>query len=73
MAARKLNFAEKIANLLGALYRHQKAQFPRRYALLKVRLLLNSHSFRARFPDKKKENRAIFTVVEVMNKCDRLC
>ncbi|CAI2357346.1 unnamed protein product [Caenorhabditis sp. 36 PRJEB53466] len=36
MAAPKLGFFEKIANLTGALYRHQQAQFPRRFAILKA-------------------------------------
>ncbi|GMT00800.1 hypothetical protein PENTCL1PPCAC_22974, partial [Pristionchus entomophagus] len=35
MSARSLGFLEKIANLSGALYRHQAAQWPRRSALLK--------------------------------------
>ncbi|GMR60478.1 hypothetical protein PMAYCL1PPCAC_30673, partial [Pristionchus mayeri] len=35
MAARKMNMLEKIANLTGALYRHQAAQWPRRAQLLK--------------------------------------
>ena len=45
MATRKMNFFEKQANLWGAIYRHQAAQFPRRLAILKVhfpvRFLLN--------------------------------
>ncbi|CAD6188887.1 unnamed protein product [Caenorhabditis auriculariae] len=36
MAAQKLNFFEKIANMVGVLYRHQAAQFPRRLAILKA-------------------------------------
>uniref|UniRef100_A0A8R1HME8 ATP synthase subunit n=1 Tax=Caenorhabditis japonica TaxID=281687 RepID=A0A8R1HME8_CAEJA len=36
MATPKLGFFEKIANLSGALYRHQAAQFPRRLAVLKA-------------------------------------
>ncbi|CAP30185.1 Protein CBR-ASG-2 [Caenorhabditis briggsae] len=36
MAAPKLGFFEKIANLSGALYRHQAAQFPRRLQILKA-------------------------------------
>lgn len=35
MAAPKLNFFEKIANLTGTIYRHHAAQFPRRWDLLK--------------------------------------
>ncbi|CAJ0584557.1 unnamed protein product, partial [Mesorhabditis spiculigera] len=35
MAARKIGFFEKQANLLGVLYRHQANQFPRRWELLK--------------------------------------
>ncbi|KAF8368662.1 hypothetical protein PRIPAC_86491, partial [Pristionchus pacificus] len=35
MSARGLGFFEKIANLTGVLYRHQAAQWPRRFALLK--------------------------------------
>ncbi|CAI4232150.1 unnamed protein product [Auanema sp. JU1783] len=36
MATRKMNFIEKQANLWGAIYRHQAAQFPRRFAILKA-------------------------------------
>ncbi|GMT02504.1 hypothetical protein PENTCL1PPCAC_24678 [Pristionchus entomophagus] len=35
MSARGLGFFEKLANLTGALYRQQAAQWPRRSALLK--------------------------------------
>ncbi|GMR53884.1 hypothetical protein PMAYCL1PPCAC_24079, partial [Pristionchus mayeri] len=35
MSTRSLGFLEKIANLTGAIYRHQAAQWPRRSALLK--------------------------------------
>ncbi|CAI4221234.1 unnamed protein product [Auanema sp. JU1783] len=35
MAARQMNMIEKLANSFGALYRHQKAQFPRRAAILR--------------------------------------
>ena len=35
MAARKMNMLEKIANLSGAIYRHQASQWPRRSQLLK--------------------------------------
>lgn len=41
MAAPKLGFFEKIANLTGALYRHQHAQFPRRFAILKVQFFVS--------------------------------
>uniref|UniRef100_A0A0K0FZV0 ATP synthase subunit g, mitochondrial n=1 Tax=Strongyloides venezuelensis TaxID=75913 RepID=A0A0K0FZV0_STRVS len=34
MATRKMNMFEKMANLVGVLYRHQQRQFPRRYDLL---------------------------------------
>lgn len=34
MATRKMNMFEKIANMVGVLYRHQQRQFPRRYELL---------------------------------------
>ncbi|PAV62536.1 hypothetical protein WR25_00163 isoform A [Diploscapter pachys] len=36
MATRKMNMFEKIANMVGVLYRHQANQFPRRYAILKA-------------------------------------
>ncbi|CAB3407229.1 unnamed protein product [Caenorhabditis bovis] len=36
MATAKLSFFEKIANALGAIYRHQAAQYPRRLAILKA-------------------------------------
>ncbi|VDK71204.1 unnamed protein product [Cylicostephanus goldi] len=36
MATRKMNFFEKMANMLGCIYRHQAAQFPRRWAILKA-------------------------------------
>ncbi|EYC44027.1 hypothetical protein Y032_0473g2079 [Ancylostoma ceylanicum] len=35
MATRKMNFFEKLANMSGHLYRHQAAQFPRRWEILK--------------------------------------
>uniref|UniRef100_A0A0N4ZH51 ATP synthase subunit n=1 Tax=Parastrongyloides trichosuri TaxID=131310 RepID=A0A0N4ZH51_PARTI len=35
MAARKLNMLEKLANMAGVLYRHQRNQFPRRYEILR--------------------------------------
>ncbi|KAK6039835.1 hypothetical protein COOONC_22658, partial [Cooperia oncophora] len=34
MATHKMNFFEKMANMLGHLYRHQAAQFPRRWEIL---------------------------------------
>ncbi|TMS36135.1 hypothetical protein L596_003381 [Steinernema carpocapsae] len=34
MATRKMNMFEKLANMAGVLYRHQKNQFPRRFGLL---------------------------------------
>ncbi|EPB68709.1 hypothetical protein ANCCEY_12194 [Ancylostoma ceylanicum] len=36
MATRKMNFFEKLANMSGHLYRHQAAQFPRRWEILKA-------------------------------------
>ncbi|VDL81807.1 unnamed protein product [Nippostrongylus brasiliensis] len=36
MATRKMNMFEKMANMLGHLYRHQAAQFPRRWEILKA-------------------------------------
>ncbi|KAE9415226.1 hypothetical protein Angca_005054 [Angiostrongylus cantonensis] len=36
MATHKMNMFEKIANMLGYLYRHQAAQFPRRWEILKA-------------------------------------
>ncbi|KAK5968821.1 ATP synthase subunit [Trichostrongylus colubriformis] len=36
MATHKMNFFEKMANMLGYLYRHQAAQFPRRWEILKA-------------------------------------
>ncbi|GMT06222.1 hypothetical protein PENTCL1PPCAC_28396 [Pristionchus entomophagus] len=35
MATRKMNMFEKIANMTGALYRHQAAQWPRRSQVLR--------------------------------------
>jgi hypothetical protein len=35
MAAPKLNFFEKIANMSGVIYRYHAAQFPRRWDILK--------------------------------------
>ena len=39
-----MNMFEKIANMVGVLYRHQANQFPRRYAILKVYIQLFTKS-----------------------------
>ncbi|VDO29038.1 unnamed protein product [Heligmosomoides polygyrus] len=36
MATTKMNFFEKMANMLGHRYRHKAAQFPRRWEILKA-------------------------------------
>ncbi|KHJ95353.1 hypothetical protein OESDEN_04709 [Oesophagostomum dentatum] len=36
MATRKMNFFERLANMFGCIYRHQAAQFPRRWEILKA-------------------------------------